>query len=238
MADYPEFQRVKQGINFITEANWPTVYGGKWGVFAVGAGVVAVDNAHYWGGPSSVKLTTGAVVDDVTVLQVNTAQALRGKDIISFEHKFNFAVLFGAQEWIFGLNNRKNGDPYLGGSIRYTVAGDILEYESAPGVYTAFPDGAVIERPRLSAVNGPGDIWCWERLVVDFDKGEYVSLEYNDAVKGYTKINMKGIALPSKTDGNTVTALVAFAGGNAATAAAADYFTTDWILSRLAATDV
>lgn len=230
---YPEYMRIREGTVLLTEADWPTVFGHKYGLFLVGSGTVTRVTDHIWGGTGSALLTTGASTLDLTEVKINCPNNLPNSSIVAFEHKFIPDLQFGANHYFFGIEDRQSVSPFLRGEIRYTISGDVFEYESAEGVFTAMPDGgAVIDRPTLSGVNGSGDVWAWTRLVVNFDLEEYVSFEYI-ALDGYKKIDMTGIALPSITSGNTTTQILVFAIGETPTTTITNYYTTDWVITKV-----
>lgn len=231
---YPEYMKIKQGTVILTEADWPTVFGRKYGLFLVGAGSVVRDTDHIFGGTGSASLVTDANALDLTELKVNLPNVLPTPKIVAFEHKFITDPQFGANHYFFGLEDRLSVSPFFRGEFRYTVTGDVIEYESAEGVFTALPDGgAVVDRSSLSGINGSGDMWTWVRAVVDFEKNEYVSLEFESALGGYKKIDMTGIALPSITSGNTTTQILVFAIGETPTTTITTYYTTDWVISKV-----
>jgi len=231
---YPEYMKIREGTVLLTESDWPAVFGFKYGLFLVGAGTVTVDSDHIWGGNGSALLTTGALALDLTEVKINIPNIMIFPQRIAFEHKFIPDLQFGANHYFFGIENRDSISPFFRGQIRYTITGDVLEYESSEGVFTTMPGGAaVIDRPVLSVAAGAGDKWAWTRLVVDFDKEEYISFEYEDVNDGYKKIDMTGIALPSITSGNTTTQLLVFAIGETPTTTVTEYYTTDWIVTKV-----
>lgn len=233
MPAYPDYMNVREGKVLLTEADWPTDYGRKFGLLLVGAGTALRNTDHFFGGSGSVQMNTGAVIGNLTEVKVNFPNIEPGPKIFAFEQKFISDLQFGANHFYSGIENRLSVSPFRRGQIRYTVTGDALEYESSQDTYTPLPGNPpAMERSFLSAANGAGDIWAWTRLVVDFDKNEYVKVQYL-STEGFQEVDMSGIPLPEITTGDTITALLTFVFGETPANTATTYYSTDWALTRV-----
>jgi hypothetical protein len=224
---YPEWMGKKEGRIIFTESDWPTTIGFKWGTFVTGAGTVLRDADHGVGGTGSVRLTTGAVTDDIAELK-RTIPFYVGDGKIAFEMKWMLDIpAFGASTYEFGVELHNSALGLFRAKFQYTVDTDEWRFESATDVFTSFSPTIVISEPRSdSAAGGPGDEFGWARFTIDIARREYVSFEA--AGKGVLEIrNMIGTPIPN-TGAATADVLLFFAFGSTAFTTAEDYLTTDW----------
>jgi len=230
---FPWYAVVREGLCILSEADFPTTMGYKWGAYLTGTGAdVNKDTNHFYGGGGSVKMTTGNLSGDLSELKLAMQKAFGGK--VAFEMRWLPAPAYGANAFHFGFENRT--DDLIQGRCRYFVNTDEWQYESGVDVYSSFSPSVVIEQPVFdTAPKGSGDVWGWARLVLDLDALAYVKFQCAGK-NGLIERNMQGIPLVNR--GVTATGknqYLFFTIGYTGAAANQDFWTTDWVISRLKA---